>query len=127
MSELIVLDASALLAVLNDESGAEAVRAALSVSIISTVNLAEVYSKAAERGLDRVRVRRTVDLVREAVPFTESQAELCGQLRLQTKAAGLSLADRACLALAIEQHAEVLTADRDWATLELPCLVHLIR
>ena len=97
MSELIVLDASALLAVLNDESGAEAVRAALSVSIISTVNLAEVYSKAAERGLDRVRVRRTVDLVREAVPFTESQTELCGHLRLQTKAAGLSLADRAAL------------------------------
>ena len=97
-------------------------------SSISTVNLAEVYSKLAERG-DRGHkaflVIRTA--IAQIVPFTEEQAEIAGALRGPTKHAGLSLGDRACIALAVTLGTEIYTADRIWAELDLPCKVHLIR
>lgn len=123
-----VLDASAVLALLDSEPGADQVLAAIPSALISTVNLAEVYSNFANRGpatwtaLQRVRFA-----IGEVVPFTDEMAELAGRLRPITKSLGLSLGDRACLALAMLRGADVLTADKSWAKLSLPCKIHLIR
>ena len=123
-----VLDTSAVLAFLDDEPGAEEVFRVMRFSSISTVNLAEVYSKLAERGDQGHKaflvIRNAIDQI---VPFTEEQAEIAGALRGPTKHAGLSLGDRACIALAVTLGTEIYTADRIWAELDLPCKVHLIR
>ncbi len=122
------LDTSAVLAFLDDERGAEEVFRVMRFSSISTVNLGEVYSKLAERG-DHGRKAFLVirSAIGQIVPFTEEQAEIAGALRGPTKHAGLSLGDRACIALAATLKADVYTADRIWAELDLPCKVHLIR
>ena len=65
--------------------------------------------------------------IRRIEPFTASQARLAADLRPTTSHAGLSLGDRACLALAIELGAEVYTADRQWAKVQVACKIHLIR
>ncbi len=124
----IVLDTSAILAFLDDEPGAEVVLKSISSAAIGTVNLAEAYTKLAERGeAGREALSVIRYAVHEIVPFTEDLAELTGSLRPLTHHLGLSLGDRACLALAISRNAEVYTADRIWANLNLPCQIHLIR
>jgi ribonuclease VapC len=123
-----VLDASALLALLNDEPGAPRVEAALGDALICAVNLAEVGTKLIESGgapRDVRQVMRGLGLT--LVDFGEGLAWASADLRAKTRAAGLSLADRACLALAIREGATALTADRAWAKLDLDCDVELIR
>ena len=97
----IVLDASALLAILNSEAGAEKlVPRLLSNATVSTVNLAEVQSKLVSRGLDPDDAwEAATGPVRETEPFTVEQARIAGDLVEQTRPLGLSLGDRACLAL----------------------------
>lgn len=127
MSET-VLDASALLALLDSEPGADRVHAAVASALISTVNLAEVYSKLADRGSDALLALQAIRFaVREVVPFTDAMAELTGRLRPLTRNLGLSLGDRACLALAMMRNADVFTADKAWRKLKLPCTIHIIR
>ena len=110
-----VLDSSALLALIDEEAGADRVRDVLSDSMISTVNLAEVYGKLDERGQDGLRaVGNVLMTLTEVVPFNEEHAVLAGRLRQQTRHAGLSLGDRACIALALATGAEVYTADSMW-------------
>jgi ribonuclease VapC len=116
-----VLDASALLAYLRDEPGAEAVSGAIADgAVISTVNLAEVFSRAADRGVDPVTLAaglRERGLLGGAITveqFTVDDAVDAGQLRPLTRDAGLSLGDRACLALARRLGACALTADTAW-------------
>lgn len=111
----IVLDASAVLALVQGEPGSERVSAALASSIMSAVNFAEVAGKLAERGLaeDAIGVLLDDYPVR-IVPFNKQQAILAGVLRPATRRMGLSLGDRACLALALAEQADVLTADRAW-------------
>lgn len=123
-----VLDASALLAFLHDEPGADRVRQALDSAHVSTVNWAEVVQKSLGRQVNVVGMQEEfseVGVVFE--PFTPSQAELAAHLWKKTRRRGLSLADRACLALAIEQEAAVLTADRVWAELKLDVEIQLVR
>lgn len=123
-----VLDASALLALLGSEPGAARVYAALPTASISAVNLAEVYSKLADRGPDALAALQAIRFaIGEVVPFTDAMAELTGRLRPLTKHLGLSLGDRACLALAILRGGDVLTADKTWTKLNLPCTIHAIR
>lgn len=123
-----VLDASAVLALLDAESGADKVATVLMDSAIGTVNLAEVHTKLAERGQSgRQALAELLSVAEEVVPFTEEQAAITGALRASTMHLGLSLGDRACLALGIALGAEVYTAERVWAQLQLPCAVHLIR
>ena len=123
-----VLDTSAVLAFLDDEPGAEEVFRVMRFASISTVNLAEVYSKLSERGDQGHKAFLVIrNVIEEIVPFTEEQAEIAGALRGPTKHAGLSLGDRACIALAVTLGTEIYTADRIWAELDLPCKVHLIR
>jgi ribonuclease VapC len=125
----IVLDASALLAILNAEAGAEKLTAhVLESAICSTVNLAEVQSKLVRQGMDpQYAWESAVSPVREAVPFTVEQARLAGDLASQTNSLGLSLGDRACLALAISNGAPVYTADRAWKDLKLGIRIHVFR
>jgi ribonuclease VapC len=124
-----VLDASALLAVLNRESGAEKLTAELlSDSACSTVNLAEVHGKLVSRGLaSNDAWRDTLSPIAEPVAFSVEHARIAGNLIPQTRPLGLSLGDRACLALGIDLGVPVYTADKSWKKLKLPLTIHIIR
>jgi PIN domain nuclease of toxin-antitoxin system len=111
----VVLDASAVLAVLNAETGAEAVAAALEDAIISAVNYAEVVSKLVERGVSLAMVNEALtSMPMRVIEFDRALAERTGALRIETRQLGLSLGDRACLALAEREGAPALTCDRSW-------------
>ncbi|MEX0971856.1 MAG: type II toxin-antitoxin system VapC family toxin [Solirubrobacterales bacterium] len=129
-----VLDASALMAVLHDEDGAEAVIDAITEgAAISVANWAEVLSKFAERGRDperAAREARKAEGSRRALmiePLTAADCIAVARLRPITKAQGLSLADRACLALAARLGVPALTADSEWAKADVDADVLLIR
>lgn len=125
----IVLDASAVLAILNGEAGADKLTPQLlSDATISTVNLAEVQSKLVSRGLDPEDAwDAATGPVRETEPFTGDQARIAGDLVAKTRSLGLSLGDRACLALGIALGAAVYTADQSWKGLRLGVRIHHIR
>lgn len=123
-----VLDASAALAVLNREPGAEYVVQHLDTSVISTVNAVEVGTKLIDRGMSGDAACEAIAFLNiPVVEFDYALAERAVGLRLSTKHAGLSLADRACLALALREQATAVTADRAWADLDVGCPVELIR
>lgn len=123
-----VLDASALLAVLQLEQGADRIETLLEEAVISSVNLAEVLTKAAERGLDLLSVQKTVTEFGVTVaPFAAEDAAAAADLRLLTRPAGLSLADRACLALALRHRAIAVTTDRAWARLDIGVAIEVVR
>ena len=125
---MIALDASVLLAFLFAEKGHEQVAEHLDDSCISTVNLAEVASRFARDGHDpRELCRRIADSSIEIVPFMAEDAAIAAALVPVTQEYGLSLGDRACLALAMSRQIPALTADRAWASLKLPVAVRLIR
>lgn len=125
----VVLDASALLALLGSEPGAEKLSPELlSEAICGTVNLAEVQSKLMRWGLaDDDAWEAASGAVREIMVFTAEQARIAGSLITETSALGLSLGDRACLALAICLKAPVYTADRLWKNLKLGIRIHVLR
>ena len=125
----IVLDASALLAVLNREPGAEKrTSQLLSAATSSTVNLAEVQSKLVSRGIKPDEAwEATISPIQKSAVFTYEQAKIAGSLIARTSAFGLSLGDRACLALGIALKAPVYTADRSWKNLKLGVRIHLVR
>jgi len=111
-----VLDASALLALLLDEPGAGRVTALLDDAAISAVNLSEVVGQYARRGIAVSEIRRMLSLFSiQVIPFDDALAFDAGLLVPKTKSAGLSLGDRACLALALQLGATALTADRSWS------------
>lgn len=125
----VVLDASALMAVINREPGAEMLTPQImSAAATSTVNLAEVHGKLLHRGFSPDDAWAAAHgVVHEAVVFTAEHAKTAGDLIIQTRALGLSLGDRACLALGIALRAPVYTADRSWKNLKLDIRIHLIR
>jgi PIN domain nuclease of toxin-antitoxin system len=123
----VVLDASAVLALILDESGAANVAARLGGSRLSTVNFAEVAQRLADRWPDAQVGAVLSALPCEVIDFDRATAMRTGLMRRSTKAHGLSLGDRACLALAERLEAPVLTADRAWAELDLGVEVVLIR
>jgi ribonuclease VapC len=123
-----VLDSSAVLALLNDEPGADAVAGVLTEAIISTVNVAEVISKLVERGSSLEQAKRALQTIGiQAVDFTVSLAERTGAMRLASRKRGLSLGDRACLALAQQEGIVALTCDRNWLEAIAGVDVRLIR
>ncbi len=129
-----MLDASALLAYLGDEPGADAVAYAIAGgAIIATVNLAEALSTLAARGKDPASVvsdltdRGLLDGAIAVEPFSTADAIEAARLRPLTREAGLSLADRACLAVARRFSTSALTADQAWSGLSLDVDVHPIR
>ncbi len=123
-----VLDASALLAYLQQESGCDAVKAVLNAAVVSTVNWAEVIQKARAGNVDTAGLRNDLAaLGLKLEPFTVEQAEVAGELRQRTQKLGLSLGDRACLALGLETGMPVYTADRAWRRLNLGIPIEAIR
>lgn len=112
----IVLDASALTALLSREPGWEQVDEALAEAVISTVNLAEVAGIFARRGAEEADIREMLGNVTiERMPFDDELALDAGMLEPLTRVAGLSLGDRACIALARRLRAPVMTTDRAWS------------
>lgn len=129
-----VLDASALLAYLSDESGAAVIEEHLqTATCMSAVNWGEIVSKTFDQGknpdqLDVLLKRRgSTGGKIQIYPFILEDARTIGQLRLVTKNLGLSLGDRACLALALRLDIPVLTADRSWMNLTFPLEIKVIR
>ncbi len=124
----LVLDASALIAAILDEPGAEYVRSILANSVMSSVNMVEVGSRLIDIGYSPdLALRQLSDLGAEVIPFDEDLAKEAAILRAVTRAAGLSLADRACIALAMREQATAVTADHAWTRVDLPCPIELIR
>jgi len=123
-----VLDASALLAWMHDEDGAERVAAVLDGAVVSAVNWSEVVQKLLQRGAEVEGLLEDMsELGVRIEPFTAAQADASARLWASTRNAGLSLGDRACLSLAAERALPALTGDRAWAALSLHVQVDLIR
>jgi PIN domain nuclease of toxin-antitoxin system len=124
----IVLDASAVLALYFNETGAVQVGAALPGALVSAVNYTEVVGKCLERG-DALgsSLRKLAAMGFDIVAYDSGLARRAGELRPLTRRLGLSLADRACLALAEREKAPVLTADRTWSSIRLDVDVRVIR
>lgn len=124
----MILDASALLALLQGEPGADKVQAVLHRAVINTVNWSEVIQKLSVHDPDAADIRPEMELTGlKIIPFTVGQAEICASLWVQSKPFGLSFADRACLATGIDTKTEVMTADRIWKDIGLPLAIHAIR
>jgi len=125
----VVLDASAVLALLQQEPGAEELTVELlSRSSISTVNLAEVQTKLVREGVNAEEAwRATLIPVFEISPFTAEHAKIAGSLVARTRSLGLSFGDRACLALATTLDATVYTTEQIWRGLQVGVRIHLIR
>jgi PIN domain nuclease of toxin-antitoxin system len=124
----VILDASAVLALLHEEPGAELVQKYLPKARISSVNLAEVITRLNLVGLPTGQILEALNLLSlDVVPFDEEQALQAGILALETKGLGLSLGDRACLALGIVTGCAVLTADKAWLEVDLGVEVVLAR
>ncbi len=128
-SSRVVLDASAILAVIHQEPGWEKLsKSLLETAAVSTVNLAEVQSKLVIAGWHPEDAwEDATAVVRQVFAFTSEQAKKTGSVIAQTRASGLSLGDRACLALGLELNAPVYTADRSWKNLKLGIPIHIIR
>jgi ribonuclease VapC len=126
-----VLDASALLAILHEEPGAEILKQQfdlLESATMSAVNVAEAYGKLIGLGIGPEDAWEAVIApVPEILEFDTEQAKIAGSLVPQTRSLGLSLGDRACLALGIVLNAPVYTADRAWRDLKLRISIHVIR
>ncbi len=124
----VVLDASAVLAFLHEEPGGDRVSSVLDGANVSAVNWSEVIQKALQKGVDVDGMQQEfVALGVQFLDFTPRQAEIAAQLWPRTRGHGLSLADRACLALAIDKRLPVWTADRIWADLGLAIAMQVIR
>ena len=124
----VVLDASAVLAYLRRETGGDVVGPLFDVAAITTVNLAEVMGRLIAVGQTSDAAKQTVDVLSmRHVVFDEALALDTAALLPLTRRLGLSLGDRACLALARAESLPVLTADRAWASLDIGVDIRMIR
>jgi PIN domain nuclease of toxin-antitoxin system len=125
---MIVIDASALIALLLDEPGQQAVEQHIGTAAISTVNLAEVLARASrERISSRILLPKLEALGLTIVDFDQPQAVIASDIRARARGYGLGLADCCCIALAMNRAWPVLTADRAWASLGFDIDIRLIR
>ena len=128
MPSPVVLDSSAILAVFLNEPGGEIVLPLLEGALLSTVNLAEAHTRMIEVGASAEHAWSRLQSVQcEICFFSDTQARTAAELRSITRPFGLSLGDRACLALAIDRKAPVYTTDRIWKKLDLGIEVEVIR
>ncbi|HTU22709.1 MAG TPA: type II toxin-antitoxin system VapC family toxin [Gemmataceae bacterium] len=124
----IVLDTSAVLALLFGEPGADKVKARGQDGIMSTVSYSEAVAKSLDRKVPMETIARSLaGLKLTLVPFDEDHALTAAALRPSTRHLDFSFADRACLATASMHKLPVLTADRDWFKADLGIKVYLIR
>lgn len=123
-----VLDASALLAMLQNEPGTDIVQENLSNSVISSVSFSETVSRLVRYGMPEHEIQEMLGLLGlEIIPFSEELAYSCGFLVNMTKSSGLSFGDRACLALSKQLNRIALTADRAWLAISIDIKIELIR
>ncbi len=123
-----VLDASCLLALINEEAGRDIVQKALPKSVMSAVNVSEVVTVLTRLGIPQEKIRSMIkNLVHSVIPFDEEQAYIAGHLYINTQEKGLSFGDRACLSLGKAKNMAVLTADRPWSQVDCDVDVQLIR
>ena len=123
-----VLDASAVLAVVLGEEGKEEILSMTDMPLVSTVNMGEARSKLADYGLTRLQIDASLSMMdMEIIDFDDEQSKLSGDLRNETRDIGLSLGDRACLALAMTFGADALTTDKIWSKLSLPISIRQLR
>lgn len=125
----VILDASAILAVIHQEPGYEKLTPdLLGRAVASTVNLAEVQGKLVSRGWKSDEAwEDATSPVQEVVPFNQEQARTAGDLIAQTRQLGLSLGDRACLALGMALKSPVYTCAKTWTSLRLGVPIHALR
>jgi PIN domain nuclease of toxin-antitoxin system len=125
----IVLDASAILAFLQGERGSEKLTPALlNSAVCGSVNMAEVHGKLVSRGWPEDEAwEDATSPIQEVIPFDLAQARLAGNLVAHTRPLGLSLGDRACLALALTLKAPAYTTEQTWRKLKLQVPVYVIR
>ena len=124
-----VLDTSAVLALIKEEAGGDTVRPLVAVSFISAVNFSECVAKMVDwNSADPQRAHSVLHLLDlTVIPFDIDLARRAGELRAETRKAGLSFADRACLALAEREGLPAVTADQRWAGVDIGVEVRLIR
>lgn len=123
-----VLDASCLLALINEENGSDIVQKALPGSVISAVNVSEVVTVLTRIGIPHEKIYSIINnLVHAVIPFDEDQAYIAGHLYAKAQTKGLSFGDRACLSLGKAKNMPVLTADRPWSEVDCGVDVQLIR
>ena len=128
MTRTVVLDASAVLALLHHEPGADQVEASLGQAVMSAVTWAEVAGLLDARGLPPAPLRETVEALGiDLRAFGAEDADETGCLFAATRDAGLSLGDRACLALARRLEAPALTADSAWLGVDVGVEVRCLR
>lgn len=124
----VVLDTSAILAYVNGEPGADDVAAVMGDAVISAVNYAEAVTTLVKNGMSLPLVRTTLGIAGlEVVDFDRGLAEVTGAMFPKTKPFGLSLGDRACLALAGRKGVHAMTGDRIWSELGAEFKIRLIR
>jgi ribonuclease VapC len=128
LANAAALDSSAILAVFFQERGGEVVSPILRGALLSTVNMTEVHTRMIDRGAQPQQAWNWIEgLQCEVCFFTDQHARAAAELRSITRAFGLSLGDRACLALAIDRKATVYTTDRIWKNLNLGIQIEVIR
>ena len=124
----VVFDSSVLIAILRQEPGSEVGERSLNDALISTVNLAEVATYLARNSVPPETINQALAAFPiEVIPFDREQGLIAGCLYPACKSLGLSLGDRACLALAKSKSLPVLTADKAWLELEINVDVNSIR
>ena len=127
MSKFVV-DASAVLALLNEEPGKDRVEDIIADSVVSSVNYCEVLTKLNDAGMaddEAVDTFRLLSLT--VVSFDRETARIAASLRSKTKRLGLSLGDRSCLALGLVRRLPVVTAERVWAKLKVGAKIEILR
>jgi len=124
-----VVDSSAVLALLWSEPGADAVADAMESAAISAVNWSELVAVLTDRGLPEEAISATLSAlpIAAVVPFDGESAQATGRLRRTTRHAGLSLGNRACVALGMALGLQIITADRAWRDLDVGADIRLIR
>ena len=127
----VILDASALLALINNEKGADKIEPLIGNIVMSSVNVTEVASKLYDILGDNSEEQCKLSIepfISSIIDFDKSQCYIAASLKNQTKHKSLSLGDRACIALALQLELPVYTADKIWAELDIPHLkLNLIR
>jgi len=121
MNNNVVLDASALLALIQNEQRAEIIKPLLNVTVMSTVNVAESLTVLQQRANISPQEALSLinDIVNMIVPFDLEQAQCVAELQSHVQHKGLSLGDRACISLGIKLQAPIYTADKVWSELNL--------
>ncbi|EAZ90585.1 type II toxin-antitoxin system VapC family toxin [Crocosphaera chwakensis] len=123
-----VLDASAVLALLNQEPGNNRVSEILGESVISAINLSEVIAKLIEKNVSKPDIKLVLSYLNlEVISFDEPLALFCAHLRPLTRDLGLSLGDRACLGLAQQLNFTAVTTDKAWGQLNMGISIEVVR